>query len=362
MRCSRLFPLLAALTLMLAACGSKGPGAGAGAGGPPGGMPPTVVETVQLSPVALPNSYETIGTLRAAESAVIRPEVGGKVARIHFAEGQPVKAGALLFSLDSELVQADLNEAQANLDNSRRAMARANELAGKQLVSRAELDAAKAALAVDQARVASAQARLSKTQIRAPFAGIIGLRSISEGDFVSVGQALVDLVQLDPMEVELQAPEVVLADLAVGQSVELMADAYPGQHFAARVAAIAPTVDVGNRSVMLRAHVANPDGRLKPGLSVRARLVFATNPTALMVPEQAIWPNGDQKMVYRVEDGTAKLVPVTLGVRQPGRVEVLSGLAAGDEIVVAGHLKIHDGAKVQAAKPAAPDAAAPDAN
>lgn len=355
--------LAPAMTLLLVACGSGGSENDAG---PPGaGMPPTAVETVRVQARALSDQFETVGTLRADESAVIRPEVEGKITKIHFSEGQPVAAGALLFTLDGALVQADLNEANANLDNSRRATARANELAGKQLIASADLDSARAQFAVNDARAASARTRLSKTQIRAPFAGVTGLRNISEGDYVVVGQALVDLVRLDPMEVDLRLPEVVLSRLAVGQRVDLGADAYRTDLFTGTVSAIAPTVDAGGRSVSLRARIGNPEGKLKPGMSVRARVVFGTRAQALMVPEQAIWPQGEQKMVYVVKDGVAKLVAVTLGVRQPGFVEVTDGLKAGDEVVTAGQLKIFDGAKVQAAVPHKPidtDAQKPTAN
>jgi len=332
-----------------------------GAGGPPGGeMPPTQVETVRVALSSLANQFETVGSLRAQESAVIRPEIDGKITAINFTDGQHVVAGSLLFSLDSALTQADLNEANANLENSRRANARASELAGKQLIARSDLDKTKADLGVDQARAASARTRLDKTQIRAPFDGVVGLREVSVGDYVKSGDALVDLVRMDPIEVDLRAPETVLSSLALGQKINLGVDSIPGQIFAGAIVAIAPTVDLGGRSVLLRARLANSEGKLRPGMSARVQIVLGTNPNALMVPEQAIWPNGDEKMVYVVKDGVAKLVPVTLGVRQPGLVEVVTGLKAGDEVVTAGQLKLFDGAKVMtaAAKPGAAPASA----
>lgn len=355
--------LIASLALGLSACGSSAPD---GAGGPPGGgMPPTTVETARVEVRALPSLIETVGTLRADESAVIRPEVAGTIEKIHFTEGQRVAAGTLLFSLDGALTQADLNEAQANLDNSRRASARASELADKQLVARADLDKAKATLSVDQARAASARTRLGKTQLRAPFDGVVGLREVSAGDYVTAGQALVDLVRLDPMEVDFRVPEVQLGKVAVGQAVNLRLDAFPGQDFAGEVTAIAPTVDAAGRSVSLRARVPNADLKLRPGLFAQVQIVFGTNPKALMVPEEAIWPIGDQKMVFVIHDGAVKLVPVTIGMRIPGAVEVLDGVKAGDEVVTSGQQKLQDGAKVStgagaapAGKPAAPAAPA----
>lgn len=347
---NRLVPLA---ILLLSACGSSGPG---GQGGPPGGgMPPTQVETAKVLPQPLSDQFETVGTLRAEESVVIRPEVDGKIQTIHFTEGQKVGAGALLFTLDPALNQAALNEANANLENSRRADARASELVGKQLIARSDADTAKAALGVDQARATSARTRLEKSQIRAPFAGVVGLREVSAGDYVSTGQALVDLVHMDSLELEFRVPEVQLGKLKVGQAVVFGVDAFPREPFKGTIVAIAPTIDLASRSAALRARVDNSDFRLRPGLSARLQLVFATKPDALLVPEQAIWPNGDQKMVYLVRQGVAKLVPVTLGARLPGMVEVTSGLKAGDEVVTSGQQKLQDGAKVAtaAAAPAA---------
>jgi len=329
--------------------GAAGPGGpGGGPGGPGGGMPPTSVETVRVARQMLPNRFDTVASLRADQSITLRPEVAGQVKSIGFADGDPVRQGQVLFALDAALTQADLNEANANLANSQRAYTRAKELADKQLIARADLDKAQASLAVDQARAASARAHVSKTVIRAPFSGVAGLRKVNAGDYVNAGQDLVDLVRLDPLELDLRAPEVVLSTLAVGQKVDFAVDTFPKEIFNATVVAIAPTVDAGGRSVALRARFDNPQQKLRPGMSAQVQIVLDTNASALLVPEQAIWPNGEQKNVYTVVDGKAKLVPVTLGMRQPGFVEVTSGLKEGDVVVVAGQLKIGDGAPVQA--------------
>jgi len=367
----RLTPFLAvAGALLLAFLGYRIFFAADQSGGPAGGhgggdMPPTAVETVRVQIRNLPNQFETIGSLRSEEAISLRPEIAGRIDKIHFTEGQKVAAGALLFSLDDALTRADLNEANANLQNSERATKRAEEMASKQLIARALLDASRAELAVNQARAASARTHLDKTQIRAPFSGVTGLREVSVGDYVNAGQEMVDLVRLDPIELEVRAPEVVLSSLALGQKVDFGVDSFRDDIFSATVVAIAPTVDAGGRSVTLRARLENPEQKLRPGMSARVRITLANNPRALMVPEQAIWPSGDQKMVYLVVDGVAKLVPVTLGARQPGLVEVTSGIKAGDEVVVAGQLKLHDGAKVNAQPAAlatAPAAAAPSAD
>ena len=352
-----LLPLATFLVLGVSACKQDG---GPGAGGPPGGgMPPTAVERVRVRTQSLPNQFETVGTLRADESVIVRPEVAGEIEKVHFQEGERVAAGQVLFTLDDALVRADLNEANANLENARRAYKRATELAQKQLIAGADLDTTRAELDVNQARAASARTHLDKTVIRAPFAGVTGLRNVSAGDYVNVGQELVQLVRLDPIELDLRAPEVVLSSLAVGQKVLFGVDAYRDERFEAKVVAIAPTVDAGGRSVALRASLENPDLKLRPGMSARVRITLSTTAKALLVPEQAIWPMGEQKTVFVIQGGKAKQVPVELGTRLPGQVEVTSGLKDGDEVVVTGQLKLQDGAPVQA-KPAAP-ATAPTA-
>jgi membrane fusion protein (multidrug efflux system) len=182
---------------------------------------------------------------------------------------------------------------------------------------------------------------------------------VSVGDYVEAGKDLVQLVRLDPLEIDLRAPEVVLSSLAVGQKVAFGVDSFRDQRFDATVVAIAPTVDVGGRSVSLRARFANADQKLRPGMSAQVRIQLDTNGSALMVPEQAIVPMGEQKNVYVVAQGKAKLVPVTLGNRQPGLVEVTSGLKDGDQVIVSGLQKIGDGAPVQAQPQAAAPAATP---
>ena len=352
-------PLIAvALSLAVSACSKD---AGGGAGGPPGGMPPTQVESVRVQPQSLPNQFETVGTLRADESVIVRPEVAGEIETINFKEGERVAAGQLLFTLDDALVRADLNEANANLQNARRAFDRATELAARQLIAGADLDTKRAEFGVAQARAASARTRVAKTRITAPFAGVTGLRNVSAGDYVNVGQELVPLVRLDPIELDLRVPEVVLSSLEVGQKVLFGVDAFRDQRFEAEVVAIAPTVDAGGRSVALRARTANPDLKLRPGMSARVRITLGTSAKALLVPEQAIWPMGEQKTVFVIDNGKARQVPVELGTRLPGQVEVTSGLKAGDDVVTAGQLKLRDGAPAQGQAPAAKPAAKPAA-
>ncbi|MGH8078182.1 MAG: efflux RND transporter periplasmic adaptor subunit [Lysobacter sp.] len=344
--------LLIACLLGLNACGGKDEAAaGPAAGGPPGGgMPPLPVETVTLKPQALAAGLQTVGSLRADESVVVRPEIAGRISRIHFTEGGRVSAGQPLFTLDGSLAQASLNEAVANIENSRRAAARASELSKEKLIAQADYDRARAALGVDQARVASARTALSKMTLRAPFSGQIGLREVSVGEFVNVGQDLVTLVRLDPIEVDFSVPESTLGQLKNGQKVSITVDAFPGDYFGGVVTAIDPVIDPNSRSARLRAQIVNPDSRLRPGQFAQLQLDTGGNRSdALLVPEQALMQDGDQRFVWTVVDGKAKKVVIKTGVRVPGAFQVIDGLKAGDEVITAGQTKpmMHDGLAVQ---------------
>lgn len=338
MRRARL-PLALSLAVLVAAC-SGGEQQAGGPGGPGGEMPPTPVEAVTVKAEPLQAGLSTVGTLRADEAVVVRPEVSGRIVRVHFEDGQRVKAGEPIISLDDSVARADLLEAQANLENARRANERATDLGSRQLLSRSDVDSARAQLGVSEARVASARAQLEKTTIIAPFSGVLGLREASVGEVVSPGQALVNLVRLDPMEVDFSLPESELSRVAAGQAVRIEVDAFPGETFGGEVTAIDPVIDVNSRSARLRARIPNPEYRLRPGLFARVRLgVGDAAATAILVPEQALLQEGDTRFVYVVREGKSVKVPVTTGQRLPGRVAVTQGLSEGDVVITAGQAK-----------------------
>lgn len=340
MRVPSLLILAAVAALLASACSGSSDAAGGpgGAGGPPGG-PPLPVEAVTLGLASLDAGLATVGSLRADESVVVRPEVAGRITRIHFQEGGRVEVGQLLFSLDAATARAALNEAEAILANSRSAAARAGELIADRLIARADYDNVRAQRAVDEARVASARTALGKMTLRAPFSGQIGLRSVSVGEFVNAGQDLVTLVRLDPMKVDFSVPETRLGSLREGQPTRVEVDAFPGERFGGEVVAIDPVVDPNSRSVKLRAQVANPDHRLRPGQFARVQLQSGGDLQALLVPEQALMQSGEERYVYTVVDGKAKRTVVRTGTRVPGKVEVTAGLSPGDVVITAGQAK-----------------------
>jgi membrane fusion protein (multidrug efflux system) len=330
-------------------------------------MPPLPVETVTLKAETLAAGVTTVGSLRADELVVVRPEIAGRISHIHFSEGGHVAAGQPLFTLDGSLAQASLNEAAANLANSRRAATRAGQLAADKLIAQADYDKARAALGVDEARVTSASTTLSKMTLRAPFAGVVGLREVSVGEFVNVGQELVTLVRLDPIEVDFSVPENALEQLHNGQKVSITVDAFPGDVFGGQVVAIDPVIDPDSRSARLRAQIANPDGRLRPGQFAQLQLDTGGNTTntALLVPEQALMQDGNTRFVYTVVAGKAHRVEIKTGVRVPGKLQVTEGLKAGDVVITAGQTKpiMHEGLDVKSLPPegGAPPAPSPAA-
>jgi membrane fusion protein (multidrug efflux system) len=343
--------LILLLLVCLSACGEDQSAQGQDPGA--GGMPPTMVDVYQVTSRESNNSLQAIGNLRAIESVIVRPEVAGKLVRINALEGQAVTAGAVLFVFDDGIARADYNEAMANLRASQRNRPRIIELATKQLISRADADSALNVFEVNVAKVASAKARLDKSIIRAPFDGVIGLRQVSIGEFANAGQALVELVRLNPLQVEFQVSELHISRLQTGQTVTVKTDAFPGDTFAGAISAIAPSIQMSGRSAVVRARLDNNDKKLVPGQFAQVQVELSKSEPVLMIPEQAVWPSGDQKMAFVVKDGKAQLVPITLGAREPGWVIVVSGLKAGEQVITAGQSKLFPGAAVMIAKPTA---------
>jgi membrane fusion protein (multidrug efflux system) len=319
-----------------------------GAPGPaaPGAMAvPVETAPVQVGPIQ--RRLTAVGSLRSNESVIIRPEVAGRIAEIRFDEGERVTKGQPLVVLDDTIYRAEVDEVQASLELSRANQERAIDLLKRGAGTTKARDEALAQLRADQAALQLARARLDKTVIRAPFDGVVGLREVSVGDFVNVGEDMVNLEQIDPLKADFRVAEVYLGAVRRGQRIELGADAFPGETFTGEVYAIDPLIDESGRSIVLRARLPNPDDRLRPGLFVRVTLVLNERNDAIQVPEQALVPQGQDQFVFRVVDGKAALTKVTAGIRRDGMVEITEGLGPEDEVVTAGQLKIRDGAPVK---------------
>ena len=328
------------------------PDAKPGAGGPPGGFA-IGVEAIKVERTVITDDVTAVGTLGANESVVLRPEIAGRIESINFKEGAAVAKGTLLIALDASTQAADLQQAKANLALARSNYNRTEDLFRKKFVSASAQDQAASNLKVQEAATAQAQARFNKTRIVAPFAGVIGIRNVSVGDYVKEGQDLVNLEDISSLKVDFKLPERYLNRVQKGQSVELGSDAKPGESFTATVDAIDPLIDTNGRAIALRARLPNPDGKLRPGMFVRARLIFGQRDDVLIVPEEAMVPSGSDQFVFRVVDGKAQRVKIKTGVRRNAKVEVVEGLGPEDLVVTAGQLKIRDGLPVRVVEPGA---------
>ena len=347
--------------------GSGGPGnpatptataPGPGAGGPGAGAPQAVtVEAVKVVRASLPQAITAVGSLRSDESVTLRPEVAGRIATIGFAEGQRVQKGAVLVRLDPTVNEAEVKQARANMTLAKSKYDRAVDLAKSNFISGQARDEAESNMKVAEAALAVAEAKLAKTEIRAPFSGIIGLRQVSLGDYVKEGADLVNLEAVDPLKVDFRVPEVYMKQVRAGQPIEIALDAIPGRTYAGRVFAINPLVDAAGRAIVIRAQVSNPDTSLRPGMFARVRLITEERRDALVVPEQALVPFGSEQFVFRVVDGKAQRARVEIGQRGDGKVEIRQGVGPEDVIVVAGQLKLRDGVTVTLSRPAAQAAA-----
>ena len=307
------------------------------------------VEATKVAKVALPQGITAVGSLRSDESVTLRPEVAGRISSIHFHEGERVAKGAPLVKLDPSVTEAEVRQARANLTWAKQKYQRAIDLEKQGFISSQAKDEAENNLKVSEAALALAEAKLAKLTIGAPFSGLIGLRSVSVGDYVKEGADMVNLEAIDPLKVDFRVPEVYLTQLSVGQTLQLTLDAMPGKTYEGKVLAINPLIDAAGRSVVIRAQVKNQDSALRPGMFARVRLFTRDLQEALMVPEQAVVPQGDEWFVYRVVDGKAQRARVDIGQRRDGKAEIVKGLDDGDLVVTAGHLKLREGVPVQVA-------------
>jgi membrane fusion protein (multidrug efflux system) len=326
------------------------------AAGPVGAAPPTpasgppppgvVVEASRVSVVKLPQALNAVGSLRSDETVVVRPEVAGRIANFEFREGERVTEGQVLVRLDDSVQKADLSRARANLVLSRTKHERAIDLRNKGFVSTQALDELENSVKVAEADAELMTARVNKMTLRAPFAGTVGLRQASVGDYVKEGQDIVNLESLDPLKVDFRLPELALSQLRNSQTLQISLDALPDKAYDGKVYAINPLLDANGRSIVIRAQVPNRDGKLRPGMFARVRLFTSDNRDSVVIPEEALFPVGDDKYVYKVVDGKAQRQKVEIGQRREGRVEIMNGLARDDVVVTAGVIKLREGVAV----------------
>ncbi len=351
------------------------------------------VEVAQVQTQALRDDVQAVGNLRARQSVMLRPELVGRITALNFKDGGAVRKGQILVQFDDLLQQADVQQMQAQLAIAEANFKRTGELVAANFMAQQALDTSAASLKVAQAQLALAQARLTRMAVRAPFDGTAGIRLVNVGDYVKDGVDLVALEDTRQMMVDYRLPERFGSKIKPGQSVEINLDALPGRSFKARVEAVDPLLDANGRSIGVRAILPNltsakpeaasvkkaaqpagADTVLRSGMFARVTTVFSVNESALVVPEEAIVPQGNRQLVYKLVPPSAGVTlppeakwvsqrqEVKLGVRRQGRVEIVEGLSVGDSVVVAGQQRLQkDGTPVRVVELGKPAGKASDA-
>jgi membrane fusion protein (multidrug efflux system) len=342
------------LALALAACSSGGdqaggPGGPGGPGGAGGKRPPPLVQAVPAERHRFADTIEAVGTARANEQVTLASAVTERVERVLFDDGMAVGRGQLLAVLSQGQEEAALSGARAAQAQAGAQYERIRSLYDRGFATRAQLDLQQATAARARADAAEATAAIGDRMIRAPFAGLVGLRTISAGAVVQPGTPLVTISDVSRIKLDFTVPETQLAGLAVGQPVEAAAAAFAGEVFRGTIASIDPTIDPASRAVLVRAVLPNPGARLKPGMLLNV-LVRRSTREAFAVPEMAIMGRGDERFVFVVgPDGKARRVPVKTGLRDGGLVEV-AGLPPGARVIAEGVVKVADGMTVRLPK------------
>jgi membrane fusion protein, multidrug efflux system len=333
--------LALAFTCLLVACGKDAASQRDGKGDRP-----VTVTTRVVRPQPWSDSVQALGTVHARESVTITAKVSETVQQVHFQSGDIVAKGAPLVTLSGQAQQAALVEAKAEAQEADRLYRRQSELAAQQLIARSALDTQRAARDTANARVAQIRAQLGDRVIRAPFAGVLGIRQVSPGSLVTPGTAIATLDDTARVYVDFPVPETMLAQLARGLRVSGHSEAYPDRRFDGVVSTVDARIDESTRSVTVRADFPNSDRSLRPGMLLEIALQRPER-QALLVPEIAIVQVGTDSFVYRVtSDGTAERADVDVGARRDGLAEITRGVKAGERIVVDGTVKLRPGSKV----------------
>ena len=347
----------ATCALGLLACGGEALDEG------PLATPVTITPVVTME---LEDRIEATGQLVAQEHAEIAAEVGGQVTEILVEEGRPVRAGDVVLRIDPERRNLERDSARARVDETRASLReqernyrRVTELRERGVASDEQRDQADTAQKLARSRLAAAEAELGVLEralrdasVIAPFDGFVAQRFVSRGEYVSPASKLFELVALDPIEVEFYLPEVDSSRVATGQTVDVRVAPFPDESFDGQVTVVSPTIDPRSRTLRVKAQIANPDGRLRPGLFARIDLGVALRPDVPMVLEEAILRRAEGAIVFRSVDGNrVERVAVETGVHYAGHVEVVKGLARGDRVVSRGGDRLSDGQTVLARNP-----------
>lgn len=332
--------------LVLAACGKGGAKAADGAPQGGGGMPPSPAEVAVARRDTVVDALDATGQIEAIQAIELRPDIEGRVVQIPATEGTEVEAGAVLVRIDDQELKAQVARAEADRDLARQALARTKDLLAQKASSASDLEKAEATARSTQAELDLLALRLARTTVRAPFAGVVGQRYVSLGDYVTTSSRLMALQTVSPQRVAFTVPEKFASRLRRGQKVTFRVAALTGQEFTGTVDFVDPVVQLPARTILIKALVPNGRRQLQAGMFAEAKLATDVRPNAVIIPEDALVPLQGAFYVWAVVDGKAARRQVGIGVRSPGFVEIRSGVEAGEQVVVGGQERLYDGAAV----------------
>ncbi|MGO4263498.1 efflux RND transporter periplasmic adaptor subunit [Lysobacter sp. TAB13] len=348
-----------AFAIALAACGkggkTQGGPAGPGGQGGQGDRPtPVTAEQVHLRPWN--DTVQALGNVKARESITVTAKVSEIVQGVHFDSGDHVAAGASLITLSGRAQLAALAQAEATAKEADQLLKRQTELAAQQLIARSSLDTQRATRDATRARVEQMKADIGDREVRAPFAGVLGIRQVSPGSLVTPGTPIATLDDTERVYIDFPVPETLLARIAKGQSVSGTSAAYPGKRFEGEVSTIDARIDPATRAVTVRGDFPNTDHLLRPGMLVQVTLLQPER-QALLIPEISVVQVGTDSYVFRLKpDNTVERADVEVGTRREGLAEIVEGLKVGDKVVVDGTGKLRVGSKVDVSAAPAPAA------
>jgi multidrug efflux system membrane fusion protein len=334
--------------------------------------PPTPVTVAEAQSEVVPNLLTAVGDLAAVHQVNVTSDVSGRIVDIMFTAGTAVKAGSPLVQLFDGPDQGDLASFKAQAVVGQLSLDRAKQLAARQFGPQATVDSAQATYDQANAGIAKTEAIISQKLVRAPFDGVLGVRHVEVGQFLTAGTQIVTLTDLSQIYANFTATEKESAKLGVGQTVRVAVDAYPGKIFEGKITTIEPQINTDTRNIRVQATIANPDHILKPGMFATATVVLPDKPAVITVPETAVDYTLYGDSVYMVtekkaDDGSTSLTAVRTFVRTGdrfnGRAVIASGLKPGDRVVAVGQLKLQSGSGVTISPdPAPPVPAKPPLN
>ena len=340
--------------------------AAASASGAAGPAKPPSVDVVKVEIAKVTDDTQAVGSLRSRQGVMLRPEVSGRVTQLNFRDGDRVRKGQVLVQLDDQLPLAQVQQSQAELSIAKANHERNKDLVAQSFISQRSVEESAANLDVAIAKLALSQATAARLKILAPFDGITGIRTVNIGDYLKDGADIVNIEDIDAVFVDFRLPERFQSKVRKGQAAAVTLDALPGAKFVALIQAVDPLIDVNGRSVSVRGCIDNRQLQLRPGMFARVTAVFGERSNAKIVPEEAVVPQGSKAFVIRIKPGATpgsqvtQRVEVKVGIRRPGKVEILEGLDEGDTVVVAGQQRLQrEGTEVKVMETIRPVATAP---